>query len=370
MSYTTPVAGDASTTTATAIDTNFKETAQGLYVYAADSVGTDAYAITPSQAISAYVAGQKFHFKAGTKNTGPCTLAISGLAAKAIRKNYITPLKTGDIQAGQIVEVAYDATNDVFQMISPAATMNQQMSNLSIPFYMNTSGGGATTWDGICGTSDGTTKTFAIGVKGDSTNDYWASHAYKVAEDFGFSLSTYSHTDSDSITAGTGLGGVVLIGNDVWMSGTGTEIAKNGSVVTISGTPRYGSLSHDPTNSYLLVNYSTTKVARFSGIAGTTITNVSDITLDTAITSGLGFIFDNTNSRYIFLDTTNNLLRRFDSSGTTVDTVAYTFDDTNAKGLVVIDGRVYVVFVLAIAGISASGGMSVSVDFVPTNMTI
>lgn len=79
--------------------------------YAVDSVGTDSYAITISPAITAYTAGQRFTFKAGTVNTGPCTLNVSGLGAKTIKKNVSVDLQTGDILANQIVEVEYDGTN-------------------------------------------------------------------------------------------------------------------------------------------------------------------------------------------------------------------------------------------------------------------
>lgn len=79
--------------------------------YAVDSVGSDAYAITISPAITAYSAGQRFTFKAGTANTGSCTLNVSGLGAKTIKKHVSTDLDTGDILANQIVEVEYDGTN-------------------------------------------------------------------------------------------------------------------------------------------------------------------------------------------------------------------------------------------------------------------
>lgn len=76
--------------------------------YAADSVGTDAYAITVTPAITAYGEGQEFTFKAGTANTGACTLNVSGLGAKTIKKNVSEDLATGDILANQIIKVVYD----------------------------------------------------------------------------------------------------------------------------------------------------------------------------------------------------------------------------------------------------------------------
>lgn len=88
--------------------------------YAVDSVGSDAYAITPSPAITAYAAGQIFTFKAGTANTGACTLNVSGLGAKTIKKNVSDDLVTGDILANQIVVVEYDGTNMQMTSTLPA----------------------------------------------------------------------------------------------------------------------------------------------------------------------------------------------------------------------------------------------------------
>ena len=84
--------------------------------YSVDAVGTDAYAITPTPAIHAYTLGQRFTFKAGTANTGPATLAVSGLSATAITKFGATALATGDILANQVVTVVYDGTQ--FQIVS------------------------------------------------------------------------------------------------------------------------------------------------------------------------------------------------------------------------------------------------------------
>lgn len=87
-----------------------------LYNYAVDSVGTDAYAITMPGALSVPYVGQIVTFKAGTANTGACTLAINGGSAKDIKKDVSTALSTGDILQNQIVMVQYDGTN--WQMIS------------------------------------------------------------------------------------------------------------------------------------------------------------------------------------------------------------------------------------------------------------
>ena len=89
------------------------------YVYAADSVGSDSYAITLPEPFGAYFVGMRITFKAGTANTGACTLAVNGGAAKAIKRMVSSALITGDILQNQIVEVVYDGTN--FQITNPSA---------------------------------------------------------------------------------------------------------------------------------------------------------------------------------------------------------------------------------------------------------
>lgn len=128
---TIPIAvGDNDTRVPTATQTSYLSTVSqiGLF-YAADSVGTDAYAITLSPAPAAYVAGMTINFKAGTANTGAATLKINALAAITIKKNVSADLATGDILVNQIVTVVYDGTN--FQLISNSS-QNLQVTNSGI----------------------------------------------------------------------------------------------------------------------------------------------------------------------------------------------------------------------------------------------
>lgn len=94
-------------------------TQSGQEVYAADAVGTDTYAITLAPAPAAYYIGMEINFKAGTANTGACSLNVNGLGAKTIKKAYNSDLATGDILQNQIVKVIYDGTN--LQMQSPSS---------------------------------------------------------------------------------------------------------------------------------------------------------------------------------------------------------------------------------------------------------
>lgn len=90
------------------------------YDYVASATGNDSYAISPTPAITAYVTGQIFTFKADVANTGACTLNVSSLGAKTLKKKVSADLSTGDIIANQIVTVVYDGTN--FQVISRLAS--------------------------------------------------------------------------------------------------------------------------------------------------------------------------------------------------------------------------------------------------------
>lgn len=113
-SGTTPrVIGIAKSTTVLYFDPYFQSR---LYDYAVDAVGTDSYAVTLASAYNAYYSGMEITFKAGTANTGACSLNVNGLGAKTIKKNVSTDMATGDILANQIVTVRYDGNN--FQIIS------------------------------------------------------------------------------------------------------------------------------------------------------------------------------------------------------------------------------------------------------------
>lgn len=112
---------------------NAKISQIGTEIYAADSVGTDAYAITLVPAITAYTTGMVVNFKAGTTNIGAATLNINAVGAKAIVKNFNVPLSDGDIAAGQIISVVYDATADNFQMQSQGNNASGKIYEFSTP---------------------------------------------------------------------------------------------------------------------------------------------------------------------------------------------------------------------------------------------
>jgi len=85
------------------------------------SSGTDTVTLTSGLSLSAYAQGLILFFEAGGANTGAVTLNIDSVGAKAVVKRYNVALAAGDIVAGQIVGVAYEAGGDNFQLLTPTA---------------------------------------------------------------------------------------------------------------------------------------------------------------------------------------------------------------------------------------------------------
>lgn len=79
----------------------------------------NTYAITLSPAITSYATGLTLSFNAHQANTGAVTLAVNGLATKAITKNGTTPLAADDIGNGKVISVVYDGTQ--FQLVTSFA---------------------------------------------------------------------------------------------------------------------------------------------------------------------------------------------------------------------------------------------------------
>jgi hypothetical protein len=106
-------------------------------IYATSTGSANAYVLTLTPAITAYKAGQIFEFKANFTCTGASTLAVSGLAATAIKINKDQALSANDIVNGQVVQVQYDGTN--FQMLGSLG--NPQVSQNGHEIYGADAGG-------------------------------------------------------------------------------------------------------------------------------------------------------------------------------------------------------------------------------------
>lgn len=134
-------------------------------LYGASSAGSDAYAITVTPEPNAYTVGDSYTFKADVANTGPATLNVNGLGAKPIVKLYNNALIAGDILAGQIVRVVYDA-NGNFQMQSQVSNLIDYKSGIATR-DLSTASGAQTIAHGL----GVTPRRIRISVKAQSTNN-------------------------------------------------------------------------------------------------------------------------------------------------------------------------------------------------------
>ena len=85
-----------------------------------DSGTTNAFEVDLDPAPSAYVEGMLVHFKATSGVTGPATLNVNTLGAKALLKEDGVSLASGDILAGQMLSAVYDGAE--FCLLSPVMT--------------------------------------------------------------------------------------------------------------------------------------------------------------------------------------------------------------------------------------------------------
>ncbi len=90
--------------------------------YVADSGAANAYVIAPTPTVTALVAGTRLTFKVTTSNTAASTVVVNALSGTAIFRNdgAKTVLGSGDLVAGQIVEIEYNGV-DGFVLTTPVA---------------------------------------------------------------------------------------------------------------------------------------------------------------------------------------------------------------------------------------------------------
>lgn len=98
----------------------------------------NAITLTPSPAITAYVAGQKFSYIALATNTGAVTIAVSGLATKA-GQNYEAALVAGDLVIGHKYEITYDGAAFQFSAAGSSYARLQAASNFTVVPTINNS---------------------------------------------------------------------------------------------------------------------------------------------------------------------------------------------------------------------------------------
>ncbi len=114
--------------------------------YATDTGAADAYAIAPSPAITALVAGTRVSFKVAHTNTTTSTIVVNALTGTAIFKNDgATALVAGDLVAGQVVELEHNGING-FMLMTPPVKGLVPLQTSNAGKFLTTSGTVAS-WD-------------------------------------------------------------------------------------------------------------------------------------------------------------------------------------------------------------------------------
>ena len=85
------------------------------------SATADTMTLTSGMALTAYSQGQMFAFECGVTNTTGCTINVDSIGAKDIKKHKTVALVAGDLVAGGIYILAYEATAGNFQLLSPTS---------------------------------------------------------------------------------------------------------------------------------------------------------------------------------------------------------------------------------------------------------
>lgn len=88
------------------------------------STNTYTYTSATDLELGAYADGVKIGFIVSDTNTGASTLNVDGVGAVSLKKRFNVDVRAGDLVAGQRVEAVYDATNSVFQIVSPIVNAN------------------------------------------------------------------------------------------------------------------------------------------------------------------------------------------------------------------------------------------------------
>ena len=84
---------------------------------------SSAYILAGNQTYAALSDIGLIVFKANHASTGATTINIDGLGVKSVLKNHDVELAANDIETGQIVVLSYNATDDVFELVSSVANV-------------------------------------------------------------------------------------------------------------------------------------------------------------------------------------------------------------------------------------------------------
>jgi hypothetical protein len=146
--------------------------------YAVDNGTANALAFNVMPPLLAYAAGQRWTVKVAATNTGPSVANINSLGARHIVYPLGGEMKGGELQAGGIVTLVDDGVN--LQLTNVAAVTS---SILTAPktYYVNSSIGSDTAYDGTAPTVAGTAGPFATVQHALSASYGWNQNGFNIA---------------------------------------------------------------------------------------------------------------------------------------------------------------------------------------------
>ncbi len=114
----------------------------GLPVYFTDTGSANTITLTTGESIAnaGYITGRLFLIRLAATSTGATTITIDSLAAKALKKANDQDIASGEIEAGQLILVAYDSVSDNFELLT---TLTETPVSLKVAVAKQTAAAGS-----------------------------------------------------------------------------------------------------------------------------------------------------------------------------------------------------------------------------------
>lgn len=249
--------------------------------YVLTTGSANAYVATLSPVPTSYANGMPIRLKANFTNTGAATVNVNSLGAKTIKKNGTVDLAAGDIQSGQLFEVAYDGT--YLQLLSPVFNLPFPAQDIGLA-----TGTGVPGNSFFCASLDGSVAYFAYDAGGTTAT------IHRLLKDLRTGNYYITHTTTLSIDSAR-LNGIACTSTFLYVFGgiSATGVARRYSLADLSGvtsmtitSPNGANLDYgmwsDGTDVYMINTAGVADVYRRYTISGTTMTNAGTVTYTSA----------------------------------------------------------------------------------------
>ena len=162
--------------------------------YASDSGSANTCVVNLPLALTSHITGMPIWFKVNVTNTGATTIQFNSLSAVALENTYGNPLVSGDLQAGQIIQVTYDGSQ---YRLTSSGLIKSQADSLYQPVStaINTSNIGSQS------VNFATTSANSAALAGQPQSYYQAASTAISTSNIGSQSVNYATTSGTTITA-------------------------------------------------------------------------------------------------------------------------------------------------------------------------